>query len=163
MADVNPRLESCDGIRLWKQRVIPTAHISTETQIYLDSLSQPLRIGGKVRFPPTGNRRRKPAPLRPISLLEDKIFSRRCERIFFSDLGTQHVFVLYGSGGAGKSQTAFKFVEACQVETRYTHSFYKSVSSRTYLLSRFSDVFYVDASTKETIRPEPNRSCQRNR
>jgi len=39
---------------------------------------------------------------------------------FFRDLGMQYVFVLYGLGGAGKSQIAFKFVEACQVETRYT-------------------------------------------
>jgi hypothetical protein len=31
------------------------------------------------------------------------------------DLGKQCVFVLYGLGGAGKSQIAFKFVEKCQV------------------------------------------------
>ena len=37
---------------------------------------------------------------------------------FFDDLGKQHVFVLYGLGGAGKSQIAFKFVNACQVETQ---------------------------------------------
>ena len=36
---------------------------------------------------------------------------------FFNDLGMQHVYVLYGLGGAGKSQIAFKFVNACQVET----------------------------------------------
>jgi len=29
--------------------------------------------------------------------------------------GTQRVFVLYGLGGAGKSQCAFKFVAKCQV------------------------------------------------
>ena len=46
---------------------------------------------------------------------------------FFNDLGEQHVFVLYGLGGAGKSQVAYKFVNACQVETqdpRYTTYFY---------------------------------------
>ena len=38
------------------------------------------------------------------------------------DLGKQRVFVLYGLGGAGKSQIAFKFVEQCQVpqSTRYS-------------------------------------------
>ena len=45
---------------------------------------------------------------------------------FFNDLGKQHVFVLYGLGGAGKSQIAFKFVNECQVENqdpRYTTYF----------------------------------------
>ena len=37
---------------------------------------------------------------------------------FFNDLGQQHVFVLYGLGGAGKSQIAFKFVNTCQVEAQ---------------------------------------------
>ena len=35
---------------------------------------------------------------------------------FFNDLGKQHIFVLYGLGGAGKSQIVFKFVNTCQSE-----------------------------------------------
>ena len=78
------------------------------------------------------------------------------QEYFCNDLEMQHVFVLYGLGGAGKSQIAFKFVNACQVETqdpRYTTYFYNlhlALDLRSYL-SRFSDIFYVDASTKETI------------
>jgi hypothetical protein len=33
---------------------------------------------------------------------------------FSKDLGKRHVFVLYGLGGAGKSQIAFKFIEEAQ-------------------------------------------------
>ena len=74
---------------------------------------------------------------------------------FFDNLGKQHVFVLYGLGGAGKSQTAFKFIDACQVENqdpRYATQFLNfRMCTGLMLFSRFSDVFYVDASTKETI------------
>jgi len=78
-------------------------------------------------------------------------------KYFFNDLGMQHVFVLYGLGGAGKSQIAFKFVNACQVDPqdpRYNHILSLicifALDLRSYR-SRFSGVFYVDASTKETI------------
>jgi len=36
---------------------------------------------------------------------------------FFNTQGRQHVFVLYGLGGAGKSQIAFKFIEIALIET----------------------------------------------
>jgi hypothetical protein len=40
-------------------------------------------------------------------------------RAYFSgNIGKRHVFVLYGLGGAGKSQITFKFVEECQVTSR---------------------------------------------
>ncbi|KAF7362663.1 FabD/lysophospholipase-like protein [Mycena venus] len=42
----------------------------------------------------------------------------------------QHIFLLYGVGGAGKTQVALKFIEAS---------------------SCFSDSFYIDASTRDTI------------
>ncbi|KAF8573609.1 FabD/lysophospholipase-like protein [Ramaria rubella] len=35
---------------------------------------------------------------------------------FFNDIGKRHTFVLYGLGGAGKSQIAYKFVEISQFE-----------------------------------------------
>ena len=36
---------------------------------------------------------------------------------FFNGSRNQHMFVLYGLGGAGKTQIALKFVEICQGET----------------------------------------------
>jgi len=44
---------------------------------------------------------------------------------FFHDVGKRHVFVLYGLGGAGKSQISFKFIEECQFDaetSRYAAS-----------------------------------------
>ncbi|KAJ7452633.1 hypothetical protein FB451DRAFT_1523796 [Mycena latifolia] len=70
-------------------------------------------------------------------------------QFFKEDSGKQHIFLLYGLGGAGKTQIALKFIE-------------ESLSQRvnrdqtldhllTFLVSSFSDVFLIDASTSETI------------
>ena len=37
-------------------------------------------------------------------------------KCFFNSPPNQHIFVLYGLGGAGKTQIALKFVEMCQGE-----------------------------------------------
>ncbi|KAF8586125.1 TPR-like protein, partial [Ramaria rubella] len=58
---------------------------------------------------------------------------------FSNDIGKRHIFVLYGLGGAGKSQIAYKFVEISQHERKP---------------KRFSDVFFIDASTTETINAD---------
>ncbi|KAJ7454162.1 P-loop containing nucleoside triphosphate hydrolase protein [Mycena latifolia] len=51
---------------------------------------------------------------------------------FFTQvLGKQHIFVLHGLGGAGKTQIALKFIEGS--------------------LNQFSDIFLIDSSTVETI------------
>ncbi|KAJ7690978.1 hypothetical protein B0H17DRAFT_1288299 [Mycena rosella] len=50
---------------------------------------------------------------------------------FEQDLGKQHVFLLHGLGGAGKTQTALKFIQESS--------------------SRFSDIFLIDTSMVETI------------
>ncbi|KAJ7714856.1 P-loop containing nucleoside triphosphate hydrolase protein [Mycena metata] len=50
---------------------------------------------------------------------------------FFSDPGSQHIYVLYGLGGAGKTQIALKFINKSS--------------------SRFSDIFFIDTSTIVTI------------
>ncbi|KAG8693431.1 hypothetical protein FRC09_010517 [Ceratobasidium sp. 395] len=50
----------------------------------------------------------------------------------FGDLSKRHVFVLYGLGGAGKTQLALRFVDM-----------YKE---------KFSDVFYIDATSVMTIQ-----------
>ncbi|KAJ7657075.1 P-loop containing nucleoside triphosphate hydrolase protein [Mycena rosella] len=52
-------------------------------------------------------------------------------QFFEQDLGKQHVFLLHGLGGAGKTQTALKFIQESS--------------------SRFSDIFLIDTSTVEII------------
>ncbi|KAJ7737792.1 hypothetical protein DFH07DRAFT_892912 [Mycena maculata] len=54
----------------------------------------------------------------------------KMEEYFSQDLGTQHIFLLYGLGGAGKTQIALKFIEVS---------------------SHFSDIFLIDTSTTATI------------
>ncbi|KAJ7640180.1 P-loop containing nucleoside triphosphate hydrolase protein, partial [Mycena rosella] len=50
---------------------------------------------------------------------------------FEEDFGKQHIFLLHGLGGSGKTQTALKFIRESS--------------------SRFSDIFLIDTSTLETI------------
>ncbi|KAJ7633632.1 hypothetical protein DFH06DRAFT_1101081 [Mycena polygramma] len=54
----------------------------------------------------------------------------KMDRYFKQDLDKQHIFLLYGLGGAGKTQISLKFIE---------------------LSSRFTHIFLVDASTVATI------------
>ncbi|KAJ7437343.1 P-loop containing nucleoside triphosphate hydrolase protein [Mycena latifolia] len=54
---------------------------------------------------------------------------------FNTGIGRQHIFLLHGLGGCGKSQIAFKFVEQ---STSMPHS-------------RFQDVYFVDSSSQQTI------------
>ncbi|KAF7344868.1 FabD/lysophospholipase-like protein [Mycena venus] len=55
----------------------------------------------------------------------------KMHHFFIDGRGGQHIYVLYGLGGAGKTQTGLKFIQD--------------------LSSQFSDIFFVDTSTKETI------------
>ncbi|KAJ7027696.1 hypothetical protein C8F04DRAFT_1293692 [Mycena alexandri] len=55
----------------------------------------------------------------------------KMHQFFNTDLGSQHIFVLYGLGGAGKTQIALKFIKESS--------------------ANFSDILLVDASTLETI------------
>ncbi|KAJ7714752.1 P-loop containing nucleoside triphosphate hydrolase protein [Mycena metata] len=52
---------------------------------------------------------------------------------FSHDVGHRHACLLYGLGGSGKTQIALKFIEECNTA------------------SRFSNVFFIDASTVDTI------------
>ncbi|KAJ7640932.1 hypothetical protein B0H17DRAFT_994698, partial [Mycena rosella] len=58
-------------------------------------------------------------------------------QFFDQDLGNQHIFLLHGLGGAGKTQTALKFIQ----NHRLGECIY----------SFFSDIFLIDTSTLETI------------
>ncbi|KAJ7651884.1 P-loop containing nucleoside triphosphate hydrolase protein [Mycena rosella] len=60
-----------------------------------------------------------------------KIILDQMHQFFEQDLGKQHIFLLHGLGGAGKTQTALKFIQKSS--------------------SRFSDIFLIDTSTLETI------------
>ncbi|KAJ6532141.1 hypothetical protein DFH09DRAFT_1284726 [Mycena vulgaris] len=55
----------------------------------------------------------------------------KIHQFFKPDLEEQHIYLLYGLGGAGKTQIALKFIEESA--------------------SRFSDIFLIDTSTTETI------------
>ncbi|KAJ7689762.1 hypothetical protein B0H16DRAFT_1707732 [Mycena metata] len=52
---------------------------------------------------------------------------------FFSDFGIQHIYVLHGLGGAGKTQIALKFI------------------TESSSCCSFSDIFFIDTSTIATI------------
>ncbi|KAJ7494830.1 hypothetical protein B0H11DRAFT_2003542 [Mycena galericulata] len=54
----------------------------------------------------------------------------KMHKYFSQDLGKQHIFLLHGLGGAGKTQIALKFIQEA---------------------SFFSDSFHVDTSTPQTI------------
>ncbi|THH21425.1 hypothetical protein EW146_g153 [Bondarzewia mesenterica] len=60
----------------------------------------------------------------------------RMHNLFAVESNKQRIYVLYGLGGAGKSQLTYKFVQECQMDVQP---------------SRFSDVFFADASTADTI------------
>ncbi|KAJ7840633.1 hypothetical protein B0H13DRAFT_2210249 [Mycena leptocephala] len=53
----------------------------------------------------------------------------KMNQFFAQDIGKQHIYVLHGLGGAGKTQIALKFINA----------------------SLFADIFFLDASTIATI------------
>jgi len=47
-----------------------------------------------------------------------EILDKMCQ-YFDADRKSQHVFVLHGLGGSGKSQVAFKFLEDSKIDHRY--------------------------------------------
>src|SRR5882724_5811325 len=82
----NGRCESeaggCSGIGLWQAEGHSYGAYQYGTKSTLiHCLNYCVQVA-RSNFPP-GSQPRKPALLRPISLPEDKTFSRRCESIFF--------------------------------------------------------------------------------
>ncbi|KAJ6469104.1 P-loop containing nucleoside triphosphate hydrolase protein [Mycena vulgaris] len=55
----------------------------------------------------------------------------KMHQFFARDFNSQHIFLLYGLGGAGKTQISLKFIEESS--------------------SRFTNIFLIDTSTMETI------------
>ncbi|KAJ7468132.1 P-loop containing nucleoside triphosphate hydrolase protein, partial [Mycena latifolia] len=62
----------------------------------------------------------------------------KMHQYFADDLVKQHIYVLYGLGGSGKTQIALKFID-------------ESASNADSNALRFSDIFLIDASMPETI------------
>ncbi|KAJ7463935.1 hypothetical protein FB451DRAFT_452408 [Mycena latifolia] len=60
---------------------------------------------------------------------------REMMNYFNANIGPRHIFLLHGLGGSGKSQIAFKFVE----------------QSARMPESRFSEVYFMDSSSQQTI------------
>ena len=61
----------------------------------------------------------KICPLPVKSFTGQKEILDKMWQYFESDHKSQHVFVLHGLGGAGKSQLAFKFLENAQAKHQY--------------------------------------------
>ncbi|KAJ7033019.1 acyl transferase/acyl hydrolase/lysophospholipase [Mycena alexandri] len=78
------------------------------------------------------DRKRCPPPVLSFTGRNDIL--QKMHSYFDHDPGSaQHIFVLHGLGGAGKSQLAFKFVHDSQAN------------------HRFSEIFYIDATNEQTL------------
>ena len=76
----------------------------------LDSSGQGLRpVGQRLEL--------KRCPLSVQTFTGRTDILARMRECFSNDSQDQHMFVLYGLGGAGKTQIALKFIEMCQKET----------------------------------------------
>ncbi|KAJ7260355.1 hypothetical protein B0H12DRAFT_1217997 [Mycena haematopus] len=99
-----------------------------------------LRISSDARKHSLGTPRQKdpkPCPLPVSSFTGRKDILEKMHQHFDSNPGSQRVFVLYGLGGSGKSQLAFKFLQDSQAPTKH-----------------FSDIFYIDATSEQTIETD---------
>ena len=75
---------------------------------------------------------------------------------FNSESASQRIFVLHGLGGSGKSQIAFKFIQESKGKG-YASLLIKLAYDRDLLgtlLFSFSDIFYVDATTEQTLQTD---------
>ncbi|KAJ7470004.1 P-loop containing nucleoside triphosphate hydrolase protein [Mycena galericulata] len=79
---------------------------------------------------------RKLCPLPVSSFTGRKDILQKMCHYFDSDRGSvQHIFVLHGLGGSGKSQLAFKFVHDSQAQAIHC----------------FSEIFYIDATNEQVL------------
>jgi len=70
------------------------------------------------QFEPMGVKEPKICPLPVKSFTGQTEILDKMSQYFDSDHKSQHVFVLHGLGGAGKSQLAFKFLENSQAKNQ---------------------------------------------
>jgi len=94
----------------------------------------------------------------------------KMHRYFGSDCDSQHVFVLYGLGGSGKSQLAFKFVQESiqygsniyEIMTGDNLQFYFSASpTSSTLMQLMSKLFkqILRPSLQETVSDQQVQVC----
>src|ERR1700742_2693905 len=100
-----------------------------------------------------------PAPSQVFTGRRDEL-DKMNSYFFGTDQRKQKIFVLHGFGGAGKSQLAFKFVDEHQsIPEGSPNQFawfilFDFQEADFILCCRFADVFFVDASTRETIHAD---------
>ncbi|KAJ7825731.1 P-loop containing nucleoside triphosphate hydrolase protein [Mycena olivaceomarginata] len=78
----------------------------------------------------------KLCPLPVSSFTGRKDILQEMHQHFDHSQGSQHIFVLHGLGGSGKSELAFKFLQDSQAH------------------HRFSEIFYIDATNEQTLKTD---------
>ena len=77
-------------------------------------LDHSLNPSGQPLRPPVHRPELKRCPLSVHTFTGRSDILAQMHECFSNDSQDQHVFVLYGLGGTGKTQVALKFVEMCQ-------------------------------------------------
>jgi DNA polymerase III delta prime subunit len=67
---------------------------------------------------------------------------------FNRDTGKQNIYLLYGLGGAGKTQIALKYIQESESRQVFSH---RCIELHSEVVPSFSDVLLIDASTRDTI------------
>ena len=80
-------------------------------------LDHSLDPSGQALRPPSQRPELKRCPLSVHTFTGRSDVLKQMHESFSNDSQDQHIFVLYGLGGAGKTQVALKFVEMCQKDT----------------------------------------------
>jgi len=141
------------GCQMWELTGDPW----NPSQIYVDHVfAQLLHKVARSHSRPAGSQTREAAHLRPVSLQEDKTFSQKCESIFLVIWGSNISLSCTGSVVPGRARLHSNLSTHVRLKLRILGIPHISMICIFVLdlcsyLSRFSGVFYVDASTKETI------------
>jgi hypothetical protein len=67
---------------------------------------------------------------------------------FNTSVGRRHSFLLYGIGGVGKSQIAFKFVQESEARCGLPSS---NRRMQTEHFFRFANIYFIDSGSRQTI------------
>ncbi|KAJ7448116.1 FabD lysophospholipase-like protein [Mycena latifolia] len=119
-----------------------SSEVSTHTRVYLGTEDAKCKLTGVVDviLNPVVPVSDSPAylkvcPAPTVHFTGRENILQEMTEYFKRGIGQRHIFLLHGLGGSGKSQIAFKFVE----------------QSTSLLESRFSDVYFLDSSSQQTI------------
>ncbi|KAJ6583578.1 hypothetical protein DFH09DRAFT_978574 [Mycena vulgaris] len=122
----------------WKESSKVLAH----TRNYLEMQDTKVKLGKLVKVLwnpviPDSHVYLKVCPPPTVRFTGREAILQQMAEYFSKDIGRRHIFLLYGLGGAGKSQIAFKFIEQSATPE-----------------PRFSDVYFVDSSSQQTIESD---------